>query len=644
MLSPNLDDYDEPFYIPDRPASAVSMNSLSNDPLAKSIAADRNYGRLSHRRESVGSIGSMASYEHRDEAARPSRSKRIGSTTRMIFGRGKSSTEVHEDAIVDWGRDGSESGRKSSSSSKGRASPNGSIRSESEKSEKGSKRQEPSRLSNGLSKLGKFVPFQNTQKRAQIRSPKSSLNLNGNASKEGLNFAPERPVYQSASIHSFSRIPAPSPTQSRPASSNDYHDTPRRSFSTVTSQSDRRPPRPPSSTSSLVGRTSTPNSPSKRQIPVPSKTLNIHKTSNQQNGSAAPKASLRRSDTAPQPELPPTRNEPPPAESPESPLEPENNPSERQSRVESFEAILREINDKDHSPEQSPLAIRKTRPRGTSVDSFMRRSGNMVPSPPITPGHTPKMSHDWDTSSIGTDGKQRDQMLRSPALSDYDDLLPNMARTPSNEHAGNRSPLFGRKTKADRVAKAGKAVPQPKSALEDDDSDVDESLKALVRSDAEYERLLSPKQSPEDDTFQLLGGSKKYEPQLNRRVRKKEEALAGDLANHSQTESHEKLMNRLKTLHIELRSARQGIEYVERKLNGGVSSDDESEWIDDDSEGAQRLKAGMKKQRKAALALEEETLRALSGDAPPMPPSKPVRYAVLLAQVAAIYFLTELAL
>jgi hypothetical protein len=109
-------------------------------------------------------------------------------------------------------------------------------------------------------------------------------------------------------------------------------------------------------------------------------------------------------------------------------------------------------------------------------------------------------------------------------------------------------------------------------------------LDELNKKDQEYQQLLNPSEAgDEDDTFMLLGGSERYEPLPGQRVRPKAEAIADDRTRQKEKSAHDQLMIRLKTLHMELRSARQGIEYIERRLNGAGSSD-EGEWVDDEDD------------------------------------------------------------
>jgi hypothetical protein len=201
------------------------------------------------------------------------------------------------------------------------------------------------------------------------------------------------------------------------------------------------------------------------------------------------------------------------------------------------------------------------------------------------------------------------------------------------------SPLY------DRSTGRPKTFPKPKSSLEDDDDSFG-ALEDMIRRDSEYQELLDPAPKAEDDdTFLLLGSSKQYDPQPGRTVRSKAEALAGDRTREREKSAHNQLMNRLKTLHLELRSARRGIDYIERRLNG-VGSSDEGEWVDDDSndDTAQRFKTEERiKSVKPEVVKQKQQARLVQRDPSPARPlmSKLVKWGTLGFQLTLLCFLLE---
>ena len=179
-----------------------------------------------------------------------------------------------------------------------------------------------------------------------------------------------------------------------------------------------------------------------------------------------------------------------------------------------------------------------------------------------------------------------------------------------DSHQSEKSPLYDRSTGIPMT------FPKPKSALEEEEREGMEVFEELGRNNQVYQDILNlPKQGEEDETYELLNSInsiKKFEPKPIRAIRPKPEPIAAD----------ERLMNKLK---MELRSAKRGLYYIERRLNG-VGSSDEGEWVDDEDdptgEHAKRLRAeeALKLQR---LAVERPS-RVATPQPPPPPPAPPV--------------------
>ncbi|KAF8542475.1 hypothetical protein BDD12DRAFT_802822 [Trichophaea hybrida] len=410
-----------------------------------------------------------------------------------------------------------------------------------------------------------------------------------------------------------SRIPSSaSPSVSRPTSSHDH----RRTFSTLPSTAERRPLRSTPSTNSLASsRTSDPSSPRGSQ----------HSRS---ESNPNPTSHLRSTG--------PPNGYRPISRTPSLKTEKSNEDgSEKALGDTTVEPGMA-----DSAAQRSP-STRKN--RADSMDSFLDRKAHLSKPvstlPDIPSSSLPPLKTDKPSGTAPERFRHRGQVLRSPTLSDYDDFLEETKGNASPSPYGDGSPLYDRST--------GKPKPfpkPPKSTLEDDDEELD-GLDELKQKDKEYQALLSPpKQEDEDDTFILLGGTKQYEPQLGRPVRSKAEAMAGDRNRDREKTAHDKMMNRLKTLHMELRSARRGIDYIERRLNG-VGSSDESEWVDDeeDSNGeniVKRMKAEEIKQRQKLRGVE------LADVVKPHPvsagSSTALKWGTVGCQLALIWFLLEI--
>jgi hypothetical protein len=240
-----------------------------------------------------------------------------------------------------------------------------------------------------------------------------------------------------------------------------------------------------------------------------------------------------------------------------------------ESKGKASSSVASKIDDNNTSP------TRKR--RGDSIDSFLGGTHpGELDDDDQSKNHTPQASATTNNTS-----KDKPAAVHSPSLTDY----MNYMQERGNESAYGSAPSSGESPLYDRSTGLPKEFPKPKSALQDDEEESSmDVLDELNRKDQEYAQILNQsKGEDEDDTFQLLGGSERYEPLPGQRVRPKAEAIAGDRARQKEKTAHEQLLTRLKTLHMELRSARQGIDYIERRLNG-VGSSDESEWVDDEDD------------------------------------------------------------
>jgi len=311
--------------------------------------------------------------------------------------------------------------------------------------------------------------------------------------------------------------------------------------------------------------------------------------------------------------------------------------SEKAGGVDVTPSELGDDDDDDDHPDMDSPSIRKM--RGNSIDSFLGINNKQTTAAATAPApDTPTpINVNARPASTSEDAKPEEHIL-SPTMSDY-----GLASSGSSG-----SPLY------DRSTGKPKSFPKPKSALEDDEDDLP-PLDELQRKDREYQDLLNPaKNDDEEDTYMLLGGSRQYEPNPNRPVRPKAEAAAGDRKRDREKNAHEQLMNRLKTLHLELRSARRGIDYIERRLNG-VGSSDEGEWVDDEGETeddnaiSSRIKAEELRQRQRLRAEQAEVAAAAAAAAAagdpgllrPYEPSVVVKVGTVGFQLVLLWFLLE---
>jgi hypothetical protein len=177
--------------------------------------------------------------------------------------------------------------------------------------------------------------------------------------------------------------------------------------------------------------------------------------------------------------------------------------------------------------------------------------------------------------------------------------------------------------------------------LEEDDSDVD-SLQYLIEHDHDFSALLNPSDDDED-TALLLSSGRPYQPLAVQTVRSRTEVEASDQLRERERAVHDKLMSRLKTLQLEVRSTTRGIDVLESFLNGSGSSDENSEFVDD-AERREYLRRLRKEEENQRLRLERKIRRKMqSGNSPPSWVEWCLRWGFLAFLVILIWYGLELA-
>lgn len=286
---------------------------------------------------------------------------------------------------------------------------------------------------------------------------------------------------------------------------------------------------------------------------------------------------------------------------------------------------------------RSPQRLSRTK----SLDSLLpHRAGieaeKKTPLRPRSAGRDSEM--DLETplkmfSPTSEMGEFTARLLRSPAVEDYEDLLNLVDSDKEEEELNNKnvrekqsarepisppispeslnSPLAekhsGTVEEPQEAAKPGKlrraiiktaiikktvrpkSLVIPKRSILEEDSD--DSLDHLIKHDQDFSALLKPGSSDEEDdedSIEILVGSKPYDPQETKvqPVRSVSDATSGDRQSEAERAVHEKLMNRLKTLQLEVRSATRGIEVLEQWLQspGETISSGSSDILSDISE------------------------------------------------------------
>lgn len=293
-------------------------------------------------------------------------------------------------------------------------------------------------------------------------------------------------------------------------------------------------------------------------------------------------------------------------------------------------------------------------------DSFIRGPPNIptetTPPRPRSAGRTmrdPKLVTPIRLFSPDSEmGEFTARLLRSPAVEDYEDLLAldsdkegddsilplrvaaaeRKVATTSIEELINapRPPREVVKREIIKTSRPRKeilktavvtsigskpTVKYPKRSILEDDSD--DSLDYLISNDQDFSALLRSEDSDGEDA-KLSATENKYAPEetAGLKVRSKDEARIADKEREKERAVHEKLMNRLKTLQLEVRSATRGIEVLEQWLGrpGGsdnTSSSDIMEHITEHEALLYRLRLEEVKQRERLelRILEQEAHR-----------------------------------
>lgn len=318
-------------------------------------------------------------------------------------------------------------------------------------------------------------------------------------------------------------------------------------------------------------------------------------------------------------------------------------------------------------------SLERNRMRGSSPrlarsksldDSFLRgpptttTSAETTPPRPRSAGRTiknPKLVTPTRLFSPDSEmGEFTARLLRSPTVEDYEDLLG-----PDSDKEGDDSILPLRVAAAERKGTTPKieelinaprpprevikreiiktsrprkeiiktavvtsvgskpTVKYPKRSILEDDSD--DSLDYLISNDQDFSALLKSEDSDGGSSPEPVPENK-YAPEetAGLKVRSKDEARIADKEREKERAVHEKLMNRLKTLQLEVRSATRGIEVLEQWLgrpgaSASASSSDIMEHITEHEALLYRLRLEEVKQReRLELRILEEARRGRS--------------------------------
>lgn len=323
-----------------------------------------------------------------------------------------------------------------------------------------------------------------------------------------------------------------------------------------------------------------------------------------------------------------------------------------QARVDE---IFAEIDSLERNHTQGSLA-RPARSKSLD-DSFTRgfpTSSETTTPRPRSAGRNAKLVTPTKLFSPDSEmGEFTARLLRSPAVEDYEDLL-----APDSDKEGDDSILPQRTAAAERKAATTNieelinaprpprevikreiiktsrprkeiiktavvtgigskpTVKYPKRSILEDDSD--DSLDYLISNDQDFSALLKSEDSDGEEAKPLVD---KYAPEetTGLKVRSKDEARIADKEREKERAVHEKLMNRLKTLQLEVRSATRGIEVLEQWLGrpGGSNNASSSDIMDHITEHEAllyrlRLEEVRQRERLELRILEEEARRRRS--------------------------------
>jgi hypothetical protein len=611
----------EPVLSPEAPSSPASLTGLSTDSLTKRTS-------ITSIRDSAGKENPV---EEKEKGQRPNRTRsRLPASTKSIPGK-----EKNGEIVI------------------GAGSPSPDLKSPDEMKRTGPKPGTMRSVSINYKINGgtesRPEPFQTVQRRVEERSTRTLPKESPKEPTAATTASIERRRTMTALIGDRpssrqSRIPTPtamSPGWSRPTSSQD-----RRPASLISS-SERRPLRSPSS-ASMRSRTSDPASPTRRDS-----TRHIRMESNP-NPVSREKEPFRHqsrysyhSHDFPTPERPPNMlqraDSAPDQYSGAADDHGTPSPTPSFEIIQSSEYAMPSTTDDSIDSKETVKGSPGSRNPGNTSDSFLigltnnMKADEKLISPDYPPAHK-------KTTDAGNEKPKSPKLQKRPApLNDFANFIEDKSPRggPSTE-----SPLY------DRSTGRPKAFPKkPETALNGYDGDLD-GLEDMMENDRKLEALLNPPlHEDEDDTFSLLGGSKQYEPQALQIVRPKTEAMAADRSREREKADQNKLITRLKTLQLELRSARRGIANIERQLQGQGSSD-EGEWVDDEDidDGDLEEIFGRKRRYKPPHVQPAEEakpqLKTITIDPPqPIEPSvqsKVVSWIIFILKLALIWVLLEL--
>ncbi|KAH8146509.1 uncharacterized protein LAJ45_09455 [Morchella importuna] len=305
---------------------------------------------------------------------------------------------------------------------------------------------------------------------------------------------------------------------------------------------------------------------------------------------------------------------------------------------------------------RSPSRLSRTK----SLDSLVPNRASLdaekkTPSRPRSAGRDSEMDLETPLKLFSPTSEMGDftaRLLRSPAVEDYEDLL-NLVDSDKEEEEQQRNSKNVREKQSQRepisppmspeslnspiaekhsgtveepqeTTKPGKlrraiiktaiikktvrpkSLVIPKRSILEEDSD--DSLDHLIKHDQDFSALLKPGSSDDEDdidSIEVLVASKPYNPQetKDQPPRSVSDATTGDRQSEAERAVHEKLMNRFKTLQLEVRSVARGIEVLEQWLSPGgetISSGSSSDIISEISEQEEilyRLRCDEERQR-----------------------------------------------
>ncbi|CAZ82845.1 unnamed protein product [Tuber melanosporum] len=301
---------------------------------------------------------------------------------------------------------------------------------------------------------------------------------------------------------------------------------------------------------------------------------------------------------------------------------------------------------------RKPAHDRQRNSRASSTSESTLDTGNY--KDPNFEAHAQELSpeiDDADTKPAQTEFEGFAQsFLKRPSEADYEDLAlaSGAGNFQTSRYTPTPSPSKCRDTRR-KTVKVPRGLEDiklaRKSPLEEEDSDVD-SLQYLLENDQDFSALFPPVDGEEDDTALLLASLPTYKPPTAQKlkVRPRVEAEAGDQMWEQERAVHEKLMNRLRTLHLEVRSATRGLDVLEGFLDGAGSSGDLSECWDDAAQRKEYMRRLRKEEQKQRLILERRMRQRMALLGTPLPWSKwLVKWGFVAFLVVVVWYLLELA-